>query len=392
MNGKVILILLFIPLAVIMQDSYGQEGKNSIAFTPILGLDINSPDNNKLKGSYYGAELAYQLSMANNKAEWVRLLHVEDIAIIFSYFNLQNIALAAKPGSQGFLGSNFGIIGGLDISLLKRGKVNFLFSPGAGLLYATQTYYTVYNPIVGSHINLAVQAGVKAQMPISSSTKIQAGLCYFHYSNTALKLPNDGINSINATFSIVQNINSNGPVNKKMPFVINNKHFFEFGIGIGRRGYIQTGQYTNHQTGEPINLTDTAAQKAAVSDLYQIGVYAGYNYHLSRLLSLKLGTDVVYYFIPFSYNNFYRTYQELGTSNDKLSLGLSVGTDLWLGRLAFAVNYGYLLHYSTINPVHTYWTIGGKYYLSSWMAINAKIHIHSFEAHYANFGLSFNVY
>jgi hypothetical protein len=380
------------PLLVILRDSCAQDGKNSIAFTPVYGLHINSPDNNQMNGSFYGAQIAYQLNMADNPADWVRLLHVEDIAFTFSYFNLENMALTARPGSKGFLGSNFGVLTGADFSFLKLGKFDFLFFPAGGLLYATQTYYTTYNPVVGSHINLAVEAGLKAQTPIGSGTKLQAGVFFYHYSNAAFKLPNDGINSINGSLSIIQDLNSGGPVKKKIPFVIENKHFFELAIGIGRRGFIQTGQYTNHQTGEPINLTDTAAQKAAVSNLYQVGIYAGYNYHLSRIVSLKLGTDVVYYFHTFSYNNFYRTYQELGTSNDPFSVGLAVGTDVWLGRLIFAANYGYLVYYSTINPVHTYWTAGGKYYLNPWLALNAKIYIHSFEAHYVNFGLSFNVY
>ncbi len=345
-----------------------------------------------MQGGFYGAQIAYQLNMAGNKADWARLLHVQDVAFTFSYFNLQNMTLTAKPGSRGFLGSNYGMLTGVDFSLLRLGQFNFIFFPAAGFLYATQTYYTTYNPIVGSHINLAVQAELKAETPIGQGTRLQAGLFFFHYSNSAFKLPNDGINSINGSVGIAQDLASDGPVTRKTPFAVDKKHFFELAIGIGRRGLIQTGQYTNHLTGEPINLTDTAAQKSAVSNLYQVGIYAGYNYHLSPMFSIIAGTDVVYYFHTFSYDNFYGTYQELGTSNDRFSLGLSLGTNVWLGRLVFAANYGYLLHYATINPVHTYWTAGGKYYLNNWLALNAKIYIHSFEAHYVNFGLSCNVY
>lgn len=359
---------------------------------PVLGLDINSPDNNKLKGSYYGAEFTYQLSMVNNNTPWVHLLHVQDIGLTFSYFNLQNISLAAKPGSQGFLGSNFGLISCVDMAFLKAGKMTFLFSPGFGFLYATQTYYTTDNPIAGSHVNLAVQAGLKAETPISKSAKIQAGLFFFHYSNAALKLPNDGVNSINASVGIVEDINSSGPVRQTAAFRINNKHSFEFGLGLGRRGFVQAGQYINPKTGKPITLTDSAAQRSATSNLYLLGLYAGYNYRLNGLLSLKAGTDMVYYFRPFSYNDFYSTYQETGSSFDKLSAGLSLGVDIWLGRLAVTANYGYYLHYDNPDSIHGYWIMGGKYYVNNWMALNAKIYIHQFEAHYANFGLSFNVF
>ena len=385
--GSVLIALLFL----LTKTCFAQNEQNSIAITPVLGLDISSPDNNKLKGSYYGAEFTYQLTMANNNTTWVHLLHVQDIGLSFSYFNLQNISLAAKPGSQGFLGSNFGLISSVDMAFLKAGEMTFLFSPGFGFLYATQTYYTTYNPIAGSHLNLAVQAGVKAETPINKSAKIQAGLFFFHYSNAAFKLPNDGLNSINASVGIVEAIHSGGPVRQKETFRINDKHSFEFALGLGRRGLVQAGRYINPQSGKPIALTDTAAQRSATSNLYLLGLYAGYNYRLSGLISLKLGTDLVYYFRPFSYNDFYNTYQETGSSFDNLSVGLSLGTDIWLGRLAVTANYGYYLHYASADSIHGYWIMGGKYYVNHWMALNAKIYIHQFEAHYANFGLSFNV-
>ena len=389
MNWKVILSALIL---FVTRIGYAQNGQNSIAFIPVLGLSTTSPDDDVLKGKLYGIELAYQLNMANNNTAWVHLLHVQDVGVSFIYFNLQNFSLASTPGTRGFLGTDIGLVNSIDISFLKAGNINFLFSPGFGFLYTTQTYYTTYNPIVGSHINLAVQAGLKIETPVNTSTRIQAGISYFHYSNSAFKLPNDGINNINASIGLIQDINSNGPVRQKATFGINNQHSFEFGIGIGRRGLIQSGKYTDPKTGKPIILTDSAAQKMAVSNLYQAGFYAGYNYRLSQVLSLKAGTDMVYYFKPFSYNSFYRTYEETGTSFNRLNVGLSLGTDIWLGRLAFNANYGYYLHYANIDSIHGYWIMGGKYYLNPWMALNAKIYIHQFEAHYANFGIVVNVF
>lgn len=391
MNGNLVLSsLLFLFLS--LQSGFAQNNQNSFAITPIQGLSIFSPDNNQLKGNFYGAELAYQLNMSNNKEDWVHLLRVKDIAIVFSYLNLNNVSIIAKPGSQGFLGNNYGIVTCLDISVFKTGKTEFIFSPGMGFVYASQTFYTTYNPVIGSHINLAVQAGLKLQTSVSASTKIQAGINYFHYSNSAFRLPNDGINSYNLAIGIVRDINDPGPSRQKETFSVDKKHSFEFGVGIGRRGFIQTGEYINTQTGKPINLTDSAAQKTAASNLYLAGFYAGYNYRLNQLLSLKIGTDIIYYFKPFSWGNFYRTFQELGTSYDKLSLGLSLGTDIWLGRIALTANYGYYLHYNALNPVNFYWTLGAKYYIRPWMALDAKIFIHRFEAHYANFGLLFTVH
>ena len=359
---------------------------------PFYGLTISSPVNEQLKGNFFGTELAYQLNMADNNTGWVRALHVKDVGIVFSYFDLQNLSRASTPNTNGLLGSNFGLLACVDMSFYHIGKTDFLFAPAIGFTYATQTYYTNDNPIVGSHINLAVQAGIKTQTPISPSARLQLFLNFFHYSNSAFKLPNDGVDSYNVSLGIVQDINPRGPVRQKATFGMDKKQSFEFSIGIGRRGVIQPVEpLINTQTGKPVPPTDTTAQKKAVSDLYQAGLYAGYNYRLSQVFSLKAGTDIVYYLKPFSYNTFYQTYQETGTSFDKFSVGLSIGTDVWLGRLAFVANYGYYLHFVSTEPTHTYWTIGGKYYLNSFMAVDAKIYIHTLEAHYANFGLTFNV-
>lgn len=136
--------------------------------------------------------------MTGNRTALVQLLHVLDIGFTFSFFNLKNISLDGEPGSRGFLGSSsLGVISNVDRAFFETGKVTLLLSPGFGFLYTTQTYYTTYNPIVGSHNNLAVQAGLKAETPISKIIKIRAGLFFFNYSNAAFKLSNDGIDSIN---------------------------------------------------------------------------------------------------------------------------------------------------------------------------------------------------
>jgi len=368
-----------------------QSDPNSISLTPLASLSIFAPDGN-LQGSFYGGEAAYQLNMADNNVEWIRLLHVQDISFTAAWLNLQGIYNGGTAASRGMPGNTYAALTIVDMSFLHAGSTRFFFSPGIGLAYATQTYYiNNYNPHVGSHINLAVQAGVKLETPVFPSTRLTLGVDFFHYSNSAFKLPNDGINNINTTIGLVRDLKLTGPDREKATFAIDDKQSLEIGIGFGRRGFIQAGAYINPKTGKPVPLPDSAAQKSATSNLYMSGMYIGYAYRLNSLLSLKLGSDMVYYFRPFSWDDFYRTFQESGTSYDHLAVGVSAGLDLWLGRMAFMANYGYYLHYNSIYPTHFYRTIGGKYYLNSWLALNIKMYIHGFEAQYANFGVVFNV-
>jgi len=374
-----------------LQSGYAQNNLNSIAITPIQGVTTFSTYNSPLKGNFYGAELAYQLNMANNNADWARLFHVKDIGLVASYVNLGDISLTGKHDTRGLFGSNYGIISCLDLLLFETDKINLIFSPGIGFVYSTQTFYTTDNPIVGSHINLAFRAGLKLETPISSSTRIQAGVNFSHYSNASVQLPNDGLNNVYASLGVVRDINQNGPAAQKNTFGINNKHSFEFSVGIGRRGLVKTGLFKNPETGVNMYLTDSAARKKTASNLYQASFYAGYNYRLNPFLSLKAGTDAIYYSKTFSWNNFFTTYQGSGTSYDHLSVGLSAGADIWLGRLVFMANYGHYLHYNSLYPIHFYSTIGGKYYITNRLALNTTYRSHGSGPHYVSSGVLFTI-
>lgn len=374
-----------------LQFGHAQNNPNSIAITPIQGVTTFSTYNSPLKGNFYGGELAYQINMANNTADWAHLFHVKDIGLVASYVNLGDISLTGKHEIRGLFGNDYGIISCLDLSLFETDRINLIFSPGVGFVYSTQTFYTTDNPIVGSHINLAFRAGLKLETPISSSTRIQAGINFSHYSNASTQLPNDGVNNVYASLGVVRDINQSGPFTRKTTFENDNKHSFEFSLGMGRRGFVKTGLFKNPETGVNMYLTDSAAQKKTASNLYQAALYAGYNYRLNQLLSLKIGTDAIYYYKTFSWDNFFRTYQGSGTSFDHLSVGLSAGTDIWLGRLAFMANYGYYLHYNSLYPIHFYSAIGGKYYITNQLALSAVYRTHSFGPHYVSTGVLFTL-
>lgn len=359
---------------------------NSISITGLNGLSIFSAEKNYMKGNFGGGEIAYNLNLKNNESDWVRMLNASAISFAFSYQGAENVYLTQRVGTNGFLGNAYSFVSLLDISLFKAGKIDFFFAPGFGVTYNEKTYRTNYNPLVGSHVNLAAQIGLKLAAPVSPSTKIQVGLQLFHFSNAAYKLPNDGVNSINVSIGIVRDINIAESPRKITAFNIDHKSSFEFGLGFGHRGLKQTYQ-------QKLLPADSVKLEYATSHLNNVGFYAGYNYRLNSLLSLKVATDMVYYSTTFNSSNFLNTAQEYGTSYDKFSVGTSIGTDIWLGRVVFEADYGYYLHFKyDIPPVYTYWNFGAKFYVTNWLALEAKEYLHGTEAHYANFGVLFHVH
>lgn len=384
--------LMALILLLQITSAQAQTNKNSIEVTAFTGLKVFTADS-VLKGSSWGIEGVYHLNMVDNKADWVKMLNVRNIDLAFSYHNYDNIYIAKRPAATtGFLGDYYGAVARISIQLASVGKTELLLNPGFGFGYTTQTYYTNDNPLVGSHINFTAQVGLKLSTPLTSSTRLFGGVDIYHYSNAAFKLPNYGVNSINASFGIAQDINQPASQTARKQFNDYKKNSFEFGLNIGHRGLVQDGGgFDQHPEYKAI-------QKNATSDLYLSGIYLGYNYRLNPILSLRAGVDGVYYFRTLDsadgIDHFYATYQELGSSYDKLRVGASIGAELWLGRFSLPVNYGYYIHYkyftpsygSSYSPPDTYWTFGARYYITPYLALEAKQYLHRTQADFAGFG------
>ena len=244
-----------------------------------------------------------------------------------------------------------------------------IFTPGLGIVYSTESYFENKNPLVGSHLNIALQAGAKVFFAITPSTGIQAGIDLFHYSNGGVRVPNNGINSLNISLGIVQNINKTSVKIAEQPFQNDYKNSFEFGGIAGMRGAFQSK-----------------------NELYRATIYAGYAYRLNPVLSLKGGLDAGYYFTVYNPKNNLATFEGYGTSYDRWSVGASLGADLWLGRLAVMGSYGYYLYFNSYYHNKTYWTPGLKYNVLPWMVIQVKSYIHNHQADFLGVGLLFAVH
>jgi hypothetical protein len=363
------LYLLYI-LSFVVSGALAQN--NAVEVSGLYGISTFTSHQYSLPGHLAGAEAAFHFNTENSKADYIRLLHISSIDVVGAYRSLHDITITdnGKPASEkGALGGVYTVMGRLEIPFIKFGGTRVIFTPGFGVAYTTQTYFTNRNPLVASNFNLAAQAGLKVRTAVSNSTAIQAGIDIFHYSNGAFRVPNNGINNVEASLGIVQDIATPQPkegVYKPEEYY---KHSFEFGFDIGRRGVYKSKQ-----------------------GFYKSGLYAGYNYRVSPIFSLKGAADAVYYYTVYDPNNFAVTYQYSGTSYDRWRVGLSLGADLWLGRLAIMANYGYYLHYRSTKPTKTYWTPGVKYFVLPWAAVQAKAYIHGSDCDYIGAGLLFRVH
>jgi hypothetical protein len=351
------------------------QSNNKLELNGLYGLSTFTAEFYKTPGHLAGAEAAYHFDMGNNKAPYIRLLNVQAIDVVAGIrsFNNVNVIDSNNVVTQP-IGRVYSVLGRLEFPIIKAGGTRVVFAPALGFAYATGTYFSNGNPLIGSHINLATQAGLFITTPLSQTITLKGGIDIFHYSNGAVRVPNNGVNTVETSLGLIKTLNTPGPQTSSKAFSTFYKHSFEIGFDVGRRG----------------------VQKAE-GGLYKTGFSAAYNYRLSQVLSLKAGGDAVYYFTLYHPDNDPKTnleptYQYHGTSFDRWRYGLSIGADLWLGRLAIMANYGYYLHYKSTTEINKYWTPGVKYYILPWMALQVKAYIHNSDCDYLGGGLIFRAH
>lgn len=353
-------------LGFFFSDSYAQEkggAQNSIEFTPQMSLGVFTAQN-KLTGTAYGAELIYHINTTANARPWMKVLNVKSLDLVFNYKNMSDIVMVSDPRPNRF-GDSYALLGALNFSLLKVKGTELLVTPGLGLGYLGETWFTNENVLIGSHLNFSSRIALKLTTQITPSTKLSAGVDILHFSNAGTRVPNNGMNVSSISLGIIQSLNEKKAVDtsawrKPLPY---KKHSVDFGVNIGRRGVYRSKD-----------------------GLYKTGLYAGYNYRLNTVFGFGAGLDAVYYHTIFDPLRNGETYQSNASSFDRWRVGTAIGPDLWMGRLGLMAKYGYYLHYNSLKDIKTYWTAGLKYNVLEWAAIQAKIYVHKTEADFVGFG------
>ena len=359
--------LLAFGMSVLALTASAQNNFNSLELNLQKSIGLFSADNHKLQGEAYGGEISYHINTIRSRSAWIQDLGVKSVDFIFNYKNMDQINRVLVP-IKGEYGDSYALLGGITLPLLHVGKASLDFAPAFGLLYASETWFTNQNPLLGSKLNFAARAALKLNVPVAEKTALTASLDILHYSNGGFRVPNNGMNLANLGIGVKQYLNFKSGNESKSTDVDNSyaKHSFDFGVGVGRRGVYKSKDF-----------------------LYRTGLYLGYNYRFASYMAIGTGVDAVYYHTLYDVNRNAETYQSNATSLARWRVGAAVGPDFWMGDLAIMAKYGYYIYYDSLKPIKTYWTAGAKYKLNNWLALQGKIYIHQTEADYIGFGLMF---
>lgn len=146
----------------------------------------------------------------------------------------------------------------------------------------------------------------------------------------------------------------------------------EFGIGIGRRAYINSK-----------------------SAMLRSTTYANHIFKINNVISIRHGLDVIYWEKTFDDKNFGTGsgYVLTSTSYEHFAYGYLLGLDVVMNRITFQMGAGKYLYYNqmAIHNYQFYSKLGFKYKISNTFYFNGAIRGHGIIADYVDFGIGIKI-
>ncbi len=359
------LILIIFSCVGLFQHAHAQNGENAVGLQLVSGQVFEN--KNERFGGIFGADLSYITSLESTK-EWTQFLNAKKMVWTCYWRNMDGLENAADS-IQNF-GNVFGFSMGANFEIWKAGRIQIDFAPAFGLSYFTKKSIVKYNEIVGvgSSINDLIAAGLNLDATVSNRVNLISGVTFIHFSNAGFQNPNGGINSWSIKLGFSYRVNS---IQQKADSVSANKTFkhpekssVELSAGIGRRGV------DNSQKG-----------------FFRSAWYGGYNYYFNQVIGLKAGFDLVYYRTVFDPAHYAQTFQDMGSSYDHLSTGISIGADIAMNRLVLTYQTGKYLHFNGPFSLKTYWKGGFRYYFTPSFGVNSIVYLNGLNADFINWGI-----
>lgn len=347
--------------------SFAQSYQRAFSLKPSFGIPFSQNSGVDWHDYQYGLHLSYDKSIAHKDRDWIRAVHATNFSIGILWHNMQQIREVVE-GQSYPSGHALGVLAEIDLQLFRLGNAKVFLTPGLGLTYITENIFTQpAMSTIGSHANMTLTGELSLEVPINQRTSLTVGAGGVHYSNVAIRIPNKGINTINASVGVKTAIGE-----EREETSVPQEHYYfkegnsvELWLGAGVRG----------------------KYREKLDKFYRSGAYLGYNFYLNRAFSLKSGFHGVYYHSVFDAERFDETYQYYGSSYDPFRLGLAFGADFTMGRLVLHAMYGKYLHYNSYHDLKWYWVSGLRYFFTPNVGLQTTFNLHLVQADYTNWGI-----
>ena len=307
-------------------------------------------------GHTQGFELSLQ-TQTDGSRWWQKVHGYPQTGISIMYFDLANPEI---------VGNAFAMIGYINFPLIRRDGFEGYFQTGSGLGYLTKKFDPVTdhkNMGVGSHLNAAIRVGLQTRYRVSKNIFLHLNYGITHFSNTAYRLPNLGINNLSLSGGVSYAFNE--PEKFLVPEVppVDKRLMAEFVYG----------------TGVKENFPPDGKQYFAHTCYFQLLK------PLSHKSKLALGIDGFY---DISLFRFIKDAESEGDKHLKtIRVGIHGGYEMQVNHFTILVHMGYYLVDHTKIDTRFYHRYGLKYDLGKHLFINLSLKTHWARADYAELGL-----
>lgn len=343
------------------QETYASNG-DSYYIKGIVGRgsgNVKGVESN----SMWGMGLGWSHDLHSSRQEWPKIVNAKAINVGFIYNNFQGMEVGGVT-----FGESYGVQSQVEIGLIEKENFNLRAVPGIGLGYMTKTTFTDETfYIFGTHINGLFTADLKANYRFNNHLGVFASIGFTHYSNGSFKIPNAGINTLNATLGLTYRPNPTKVSSKDSLITTKDEvktNATEWIVGVGRRG-----RYKEHK------------------GFFRMGFYGGYTHFFNSVLGIRAGIDAVYYDQVYDPKVYEDTIPYWGRSYDHWRWGLSVGGEAKMNKVGIVANLGYYLHLDSPTHQKLYWNTSVKYYLQPQWGVQIMLNAHKFQADFVNWGL-----
>jgi hypothetical protein len=297
-----------------------------------------------------------------NEKPWEKLYNNPTVGLSF---------LATGSGNQNVLGTAFGLHAFVLVPIVQKKHFNLKTSWGWGLGYLTKKFDPVTNYeniAIGSHLNLFASIKLLGEFMITPQWAISGGLSYNHWSNSAFKYPNLGLNIPQLNLGMRYSLN---PVQKfdklskteKSAFNPEKKHEIVGIMSIGFKSY---------------NIIDPKTYHAYTAEL-------NYAYLWSAKWKISGGLDLFY-------NLANKRELELSDShsqNTALQIGTNICYHQTLGNFSILAGLGVYVFDETLQSETTYIRFGTRYAINNKLILSTILHTHQARADHFKLGIGY---
>jgi hypothetical protein len=322
----------------------------------------------------------FEITLSNETyglSQWQQTTNYPKIGISYMYTGL---------GANEALGQAHAIIPHMNFPIYGNKNFHTYFHMGIGVAYLTNKFDPIdnyENIIIGSHINVAINAMVEAHYKLNKYYSLSFGATLIHFSNGSIKTPNFGINIPSLQAGIGSRITYEDKRltkrrRQKKDFEPNPNHKITANVGL-----IMAPKNTDSELG----------QRFFVYNLYA-DFFKTFNFNHRYGLGVDLSYDQTDILVmrksPPEDQDERELLEREGFNHHFVRVGINASYELDMYPVIMSFSPGVFVYRKRVNDGMIYEKLDLKYFVYKDLYLSLSFRAHSVRADYLGLGVGFN--